>query len=126
MPNPGRQLVDDVSCPAESQCTFAGTTGDEVTFDPLTGQSSTPLRVESHPGGTDLGVTCPSVHQCTALGSSHTAVTFDPQNPARMFRRRLGSGFGSTPLALGEALACPGARQCTAINEISETTFDPQ
>lgn len=110
-----------VACPSVSQCTAVDVSGNEVTFDPTSPGTPTPVPIS---GADDnlFELACPSVSQCTAIDNSGNEVTFDPTS---------GAGPGLTTVDQSGSLgvggeACPSISQCTAVDQNgNEVTFDP-
>jgi hypothetical protein len=129
----GGTTLNSVACPSAGQCTAVDQAGQEVTFDPGSPGTATP--VEIHPGddpghvrtspfggvGTPPnaleGVACPALTQCTAVDQNGDEVTFDPANPQIEAVVPIASAL--------VAVACPSVHQCTAITATQELTFDP-
>ena len=85
----GRSFAD-IACPSAHQCTAVDADGQEVTFDPTSPGTPTPISV----GGAfsmPAAVACPSTGQCTFVGAGGE-VTFDPTSPSTpdSVNRRLG------------------------------------
>jgi hypothetical protein len=117
------ETITSVSCASGSQCTVVDTDGDEVTFDPTTGQVNAAGAVAVAPDGTYLAsVSCASVTQCTAVDNGGNEVTFDPTsgtvNAAGITTVDGGQSSGS--------VSCASVSQCTAVDSGgNEVTFDP-
>ena len=117
-----------VSCPAMTQCTGV-TNGDAVTFDPQAAGAPTALAVVREPGTL---IACPSASQCTSVavgtGNVATASTFDPLPPtSTTTTTKIEMQASDTdPGTIVEALACPSATQCIAVDSKGEEApFDP-
>jgi hypothetical protein len=113
--------IDSLACPSESQCTAVDQNGSEVTFNPGSPGSVTPVPID---GSNFLAtVACPSVSQCTTVDADGREVTFDPNNPTDRTEAdidSLGRPYGP------RALACPSISQCTMTDSGgNEETFDP-
>jgi hypothetical protein len=108
-----------LACPTTRQCTAIDGVGDEVTFDPASPGTPTPVPIDSN--ALDVSaVDCPSASQCTAVDWSGQEVTFDPASPGTPAAIQIDSG---NPLM---AVACPSVGLCVAIDQIvAAVTFDP-
>lgn len=111
---PGPALA--IACPSASQCVAVGSDGREVTFDPVSPGSPTPVTIDSN-GLTAVG--CPSASECVAVDGAGREVVFDPDAPG-----------SPTPVAVDsnalQQLACVSASQCTAVDTTgAEVTFNP-
>ena len=112
-----------MACPSTTQCTALDDVGNEVTFDPASPGTATPVTVDS--GGTLSGVACPSSTQCTAVNGSvnnvtATEITFNPSSGGVVTSATVDPG------AILEGVACPSTTQCTALNAYqTEDTFNP-
>jgi hypothetical protein len=114
--------LDSVACPSLSQCTAVDGRGAEVTFNPASPGTPTPVTIDS--GAKLLGVACPSSSQCTAVDSIGAEVTFNPTAPGTPTPVKVDSGGGLF------AVACPTSSQCTAVGGTGtpapvEVTFNP-
>jgi len=115
------QPLDEIACPAASQCTAIDETGNVVTSDPYSqgGGTNTAL-ADTDDGNTLWWVACPSANQCSAVDNAGVAVTFNPASPpANPTLTPIDSGTDLT------GLACPSATQCTAVGGDVELTFIP-
>lgn len=106
-----------VACPSQSQCTAIDLGEREVTFNPASPGTPTPVAIDN--AGNLNGLACPSVSQCTVVDTAAREVTFNPTAPGT-----------PTPVAIdNNALlgpACPSVSQCTAIDTFdNEVTFNP-
>jgi hypothetical protein len=131
--------VGAIACASPSQCTAvgdpnenigAGGGGVEVTFNPASPGTLTPVTITS--GLFLRSIACPSASRCVAVGEPFgvssgraAAVSFNPTSPGTPT---------PTTLTTGEAVAvaCPSASQCTALVSVSglsnddmEVTFNP-
>jgi hypothetical protein len=101
-----------------SQCTAVDEVGKEITFDPSSPGTPTPITVDNQDQLS--AIACPSASQCTAVDENGLEVTFNPGSPGAV-----------TPvvLATGDAfsgVACPSTRQCSAVDDNGHAvTFDP-
>jgi hypothetical protein len=107
-----------VSCPSSTQCTAVDdqAKGEEVTFDPTTGNQVSAAVV----GVNMSSLSCPSTSQCVAVTEGGNEVAFDPVSPS-----------GATAASIGSSLtsvACiPGGSECVAVSGGygSEVKFNP-
>ena len=117
--------INAVSCPALTQCTAVDSAGQEITFNPGTGQADAPVTLSdpTNPGGALFGVSCPATTQCTAV-TSIGEVTFNPGSGA------VNSAGFRTVYQEWTGVSCPSLTQCTATGDNSGPpfggTFDPQ
>jgi hypothetical protein len=123
--------LNGVACPSTDQCTAISAEGEEVTFNPNSPGTPTPMKIAM---GYDLtSVACPSTSQCTAVGSepyeqyehnnerAGQEVTFNPTSPGTPTPVTIGNG-----MSIVTGVACPSTSQCTAVDtEGEEETFNP-
>jgi hypothetical protein len=137
-------LLSGVACPSTVQCTAVDARGQELTFDPDSPGTPTPITVSgSYPAGENLmggynypagnygleAVACPSTGQCTAVEYDSLdppyvgrQVTFDPETGVVITAPTTIDNGGGTM----KAVACPSTSQCTAVDYAgNEVTFDP-
>lgn len=119
---PAGNGLDSVACPSISQCTAVDGRGAEVTFNPASPGTPTPVVID--PGAKLADVACPSASQCTAVDFSGAEVTFNPTAPGTPTPVKVDSGGGLF------AVACPSVSQCTAVGGTAtpapvEVTFNP-
>ena len=113
--------LTSVACVAAIQCTAVDGGGREVTFNPQSPGSHTPVTLDRGSQGF-YGVACPSVSQCTAVGRAGREVTFNPQSPGTPTSVVIDSGSNYPT-----SLACVSVKQCTAVDSVGrEVTFNPQ
>jgi hypothetical protein len=77
-------LIALVPCPSVSQRASVDSNGWEVTFDPTSSASPTPVTIDAGAGfhsGYGDGVACPSVSQCTSSDGNGREVTCDGRVP---------------------------------------------
>jgi hypothetical protein len=108
----GTFMLKSIACPSSTQCTAVDHEGQEVTFNPQSPGTPTPIAVDS--GSVLTRVACPSSTQCTAVDEVGQEVTFNPQSPGSPTPTQIG-GF-RVPLSI----ACPSVTQCTAVDSVSE------
>ena len=124
----GAASLGGVACPTVKQGSVVDDPGGEATFDPDSPGSPTPTRVD----GSDqlAAVACPSARQCTAVDNFGREVTFDPRSPRSATRRQIDSFPPTLPSSSRVsplmAVACPSVRQCTALGDERQFTFDPR
>jgi hypothetical protein len=122
----GNDNLTAIACPSSTQCTAVDRTGAEVTFNPVSPGTQSPIEIDSvgigqFDGGLD-GIACPSVAQCTAVDAAGEAVTFAPSAPDRPPI----SGIDFQDANILGAVACPSAAQCTTGDQDGTvTTFTP-
>ena len=120
--------LNSVTCASTTECTAVGAavgpTGWELTWNPQTTGTVAILSSAQIPfPGALHAVSCPVVWRCSAIagyGASEKEVTFDP---------RLGTANSAGARPLGgygpDALSCPSAGQCTAVDQLGEeVTYD--
>src|SRR6202007_7781 len=95
-----------------SQCTAVGSQR-EVTFNPASPGTLSPVTVTTDMDTTLAVVECPTTSLCVAVGgvADDTVVPFNPTSPGTPT---------PVPIADGESvtdLACPSSGQCTAVDE---------
>jgi hypothetical protein len=114
--DPGHAL-NDVACPSASQCTGVDDGGAEITFNPQSPGTPSPVRLEA--GHALPAVACVSITQCTALDDTGNELTFNPQSPGTPSPTSIDSNRGLD-------LTCPTSNQCTAIDTAGQqVTFFP-
>ena len=106
-----------IACPSVTQCTAVDYHGGEVTFNPQSPGTPTPVVL-----GTSLStITCPAVTQCTTVQSSDgrdgAALTFNPQSSQPAAVTAVSHGVNL------DKLSCPSLTQCT---DAAGLTFNPQ
>ena len=135
-------LLSGVACPSTVQCTAVDARGQELTFDPASPGTPTPITVsDSYPAGYSPGgeyypagnygleaVACPSTSQCTAVEYDY----LEPPYVARQVTFDPATGLVITPPTTIDdggtmkSVACPSTSQCTAVDYVgNEVTFDP-
>ena len=109
-----------VACPAANQCTALDGSGNEVTFEPTSPGTPTPIPIDSTADHYLSGVGT-SNSQCTAIDNYGNEVTFDPSSPGTPTPTLL---FGDEVV---DGLACPSVSQCIALGDYGTdvVTFDP-
>jgi hypothetical protein len=130
-----------VSCPAVGECVGLANTQGRYTLPTGAGALLDPGS-QSHADAYPLilgvvdGLVCPNRTQCTAVATqtdpaldNSEVVTFNPHRPP--WRRRpaplIPAGIRIDGGARVDGLACPAARQCTAVDSRGrELTFDPR
>jgi hypothetical protein len=115
-----------ISCPATSQCTLVDRSGQEVTFNPATPGTTTPVDID---GDNSLsGVVCPTTSQCTAVDEYGTEFTFNPAAAS------VSATITSAAVQAGNGpsieLACFSTTECTTVSASDsdtaiEVTFNP-
>ncbi len=107
-----------LACPSASRCVAVeGNGSGEITFDPRSPGSPTPVTIDA--GGWLQAVACPTVSLCVATDDGGHEVTFDPGAPA-----------ANTSAAVDDSaldhVDCPSTQQCTAVDTGGQAvTFAP-
>lgn len=108
-----------IACPYDNQCTGVDDFGYEVTFDPQSPGTPTPVSIDGAIGLT--AVACPTTTQCTAVDAVGNELTFNPQSPGAPARLNVDSSGGGL-----WAISCEWSHQCVAVDAIgNEVNFDP-
>jgi hypothetical protein len=116
----GRSLSAVVCPPTASKCTTVDNAGQQVTFDPTSGATSTSTAVDLV--GSVTALACPSASQCTAVDTKGDESTFSPLSGAVN-----SVGVHSIdPSYILTSVSCASGTQCTAVDQNGdEVTFDP-
>ncbi|HEV3321387.1 MAG TPA: hypothetical protein VG147_04250 [Solirubrobacteraceae bacterium] len=122
-----------VACPSASQCTAVNAAGQEVTFNPASPGTPTPITIDSLLTTTYDSLTsiaCPSVGQCAAIDAAGQEVTFNPASPGTLTPTTIDHHGaiepGVSPVNFLVSVACPSSTQCTAVGYNGhEVTFNP-
>ncbi len=126
-PNTSGLGVLGLACPSTKQCTLvdgqqgpgAFHPGVEMTFNPRSPGSPSPVTIDGPGDGFESSVACPSLTQCTTVSPSDE-VTFNPQAPGSPVPVTVDGSGGMT------SVACPTLTQCTAVDlDGQEVTFNP-
>ena len=124
---PPDNALTGIACVSTAECTAVDGGGNEITFNPTTGQQNSGglLLPEALPA---TSVACQIVLRLPASAPRSTRsgdqVTFYPDPPTPEHRPQLASPGG--PRAPLQSVACPAADQCTAVDATGdEVTFNP-
>ena len=123
-------LLIAVQCTGQHQCVAVDRGGNEITFDPTTGNapSSTNLAVPTQVdpfGHHPTALSCAGATECTAVDDSGRALTFDPTTITTTQNDSAGptSVDASTPLT---SVSCPAGTACVATDGgANAIQFDP-
>lgn len=120
-------LGGSLACPSVSECVaIAGTQGQTVTFDAISGQAQPAITRSQNPLS---NLACPAASQCTAMDDLGYEVTFNPSSAGDLTQARVDVVGGCcTDNALGR-IACPTTTRCVVVAQTygsAEWTFDPR